>query len=420
MIMNWQMLLLATTVWTGGADDTVMLEFTADWCPACRTMDTTVDRLIQNGYPVKRVNVDRNPELVDRFQVVKMPTFLLVQNGKELGRLVGPTSYARLEQMIRRANPPAQIKVPDAALAGKAAQQGTAGELEKRLLQATVRLEVRDAAGSSYGSGTIIDARSRHALVLTCGHLFRDSAGSGEVLVDLFVDSRRRRVRGELICFDAAKHDIALVKIRPGVAVKPIAVAGPTAEFNKGDVVFSTGCDRGDQPSLKRTQINSLNRYHGPENIQIAGLPADGRSGGGLFTAGGELIGVCNAADPIDQEGFYSSLANIHAQLQQAGLSFVLRQPGRARLAVTPVAHQVTTDPGVARFQVIVRGADGEELLLDRPSASILQAITKQAGSQGATIPEGIRKAALAPGIPATNRFANPRQPVTIRGQSNE
>jgi len=233
-------------------------------------------------------------------------------------------------------------------------------------------------------------------------------------------DSRRRRVRGELICFDATKHDIALVKIRPGVAVKPIAVAGPTVEFNKGDVVFSTGCDRGDQPSLKRTQINSLNRYHGPENIQIAGLPADGRSGGGLFTAGGELIGVCNAADPIDQEGFYSSLANIHAQLQQAGLSFVLRQPGRARLAVTPVAQRVTTDPGVARFQVIVRGADGEELLLDRPSASILQAITKQAGSQGATIPEGIRKAALAPGIPATNRFANPRQPVTIRGQSNE
>ena len=423
--MNWHLLLLAAAIGQGQADEPVLLEFTADWCPACRTMESTVDRLVQNGYPVKRVVVDRNQDLISRFQVVQLPTFLMVKDGKELARLVGATSYTRLEQMIRRVRPPEQVsqvpakqqtlsRIPQV----ETERSDAAGlPLTKRLLQATVRLEVHDPEGQSYGSGTIIDARSGYALVLTCGHLFRDSGGTGKIVVDLFVDSVRRRVSGQLVRFDAVRHDIALVKIQPGVSVQPVPVARELSVIKKGAAVFSTGCDHGDQPSLKRTHINSLNRYHGPDNIQIAGLPADGRSGGGLFTAGGELIGVCNAADPLDNEGFYSSLVNIHAQLQLAGRSFVLNSPGNNRSAVVAASDNV---PAPVTLQVIVRGTNGEELLLHHPSVSSLREIIQQARSQGGMVPEGIRQAVGISISPLPNGIASPQSPPLIRGQSND
>src|SRR5205814_9398574 len=51
------------------------------------------------------------------------------------------------------------------------------------LLGATVRLRVEDTKGGSVGTGTIIDSRSGDALVITSGHLFRDSQGKDAVPV---------------------------------------------------------------------------------------------------------------------------------------------------------------------------------------------------------------------------------------------
>ena len=48
-----------------------------------------------------------------------------------------------------------------------------------------MRLRIDDADGHSVGSGTIIDTRSGEALVLTCGHIFRDSQGKGKITIDL-------------------------------------------------------------------------------------------------------------------------------------------------------------------------------------------------------------------------------------------
>ena len=56
------------------------------------------------------------------------------------------------------------------------------------LIAASVRLRVEDPDGRSCGSGTIIDSRGGEALVLTCGHIFRDSHGKGRIEVDLFAN----------------------------------------------------------------------------------------------------------------------------------------------------------------------------------------------------------------------------------------
>ncbi|MFM8577386.1 MAG: thioredoxin family protein [Planctomycetaceae bacterium] len=55
----------------------------------------------------------------------------------------------------------------------------------RRLLATSARLRVEDGKGASWGTGTVIDCRQGEALILTCGHIFRDSAGGGRVEVDL-------------------------------------------------------------------------------------------------------------------------------------------------------------------------------------------------------------------------------------------
>ena len=56
--------------------------------------------------------------------------------------------------------------------------------------------------------------------------------------------------------------------------------------------VFTIGCDKGADASVRSSQITAVNKYRGKPNFCAAGAPVDGRSGGGLFTADGLLIGI--------------------------------------------------------------------------------------------------------------------------------
>jgi hypothetical protein len=70
-------------------------------------------------------------------------------------------------------------------------------------------------------------------------------------------------------------------------------------------------------------------------NLEIAGAPIDGRSGGGLFDEAGRLIGVCNAADYEGDVGIYAGPGSVRWQLDKAGLSTIYKraQVPQARLA---------------------------------------------------------------------------------------
>ena len=224
----------------------------------------------------------------------------------------------------RRADPniiPASFVVP-----ADARSIDRATSIDAKLLAASVRLRIEDADGNSCGSGTIIDSRNGEALILTCGHIFRDSQGKGKIDVDLFGPYTGQRVEGRLISYDL-QRDVGLVAIRsPGpIAAARLAPAG--SKINKGDKVASVGCDNGKDPELRYSHVTSLNRYTGPANLQVAGQPTEGRSGGGLFSADGMVVGVCNARDPQDQEGYYAALETVCAQLDDAHLAFAYQSP---------------------------------------------------------------------------------------------
>jgi S1-C subfamily serine protease len=214
--------------------------------------------------------------------------------------------------------PAGSLAAPDRAAPDRAA-------LEQRLLAATARLRVEDASGAaSWATGTVVDCRQGEALILTCGHVFRDSQGKGRIEVDLFGSQGPRGVAGQVISWDL-KRDLALVSIFTDVAVEPVRVGGTDRRTPVGAPVVTVGCDGGRDPSIRHSRITAVDKYLGPSNVQVAGQPVQGRSGGGLFAVDGTLIGVCNAADPADNEGLFAALPSIHDQLEESGLSFVFR-----------------------------------------------------------------------------------------------
>jgi S1-C subfamily serine protease len=203
------------------------------------------------------------------------------------------------------------------------------------LLSATARLRVAGADGVSLGTGTVIDCRQGEALILTCGHIFRDSAGKGRVEVDLFSPRGERGLAGQVIAWDL-KRDLALVSIFTDATIEPVRVGGIDRATATGEPVVTVGCNGGQDPTIHHSRVTAVDKYLGPPNVQVAGQPVQGRSGGGLFGTDGTLIGVCNAADPTDNEGLFAALPSIHEQLDESGLSFVYRSsyPSNAVAAV--------------------------------------------------------------------------------------
>ncbi|MHC4405013.1 MAG: trypsin-like peptidase domain-containing protein [Planctomycetota bacterium] len=368
---------------SGGGGETVLLDFYADWCGPCRQMDPVVRQLHARGYPVRKVNLDHNRSLADQLGVGPVPCFVMLVDGKVADRHVGTAPLSRLEQMCRLAGAggpqaprspeskrhpdtkPSAIAFPPvfaesagkrsggprhdpagspasewrpAGLRGGAPADAHEGIVD-RLIAASVRLRVEDAGGRSCGSGTIIDSRNGKALILTCGHIFRDCGETERIRVDLLGPSRTENVPGHLMGFDLDR-DVGLVMIHVPGAVDAARVAPPGHRVSRGDRVINVGCNNGGPPTARISRILGVNKFLGPPNLQASGLPVEGRSGGGLFSEDGLLIGVCNAADPTDNAGLYAASPCIHDQLDQAELSFVYRADGQR-----PGSSLVTTDP---------------------------------------------------------------------------
>jgi len=333
--------------------EAVLVEFSSQTCPHCRAMQPILDRLIKEGCPVQVIDADRQPDVARQFKIQGVPTFVALSSGRETGRIEGAATYEKLLALFRSAGgKPPQIvtgqQPNEAALYTGAGSAGRSASPQQSALAATVKLRVEDAGGYGFGTGTIIDTHDGEALVVTCGHLFRESRGQGKIQGDIYVTGAAQTVEGQLIAYDLDR-DVALVSLRVSGPVAPVVVAPPGQPVRPGDGAFTVGCDKGADPTVRQTQITAVNKYQGRPNYTAAGQPVDGRSGGGLFTADGKLIGICNAADPADNEGLYAALASIHWQLDQIGQSEIYQRGARGtpespvrESAVAQVNHETT------------------------------------------------------------------------------
>ena len=72
--------------------------FSAGWCGPCKMFSPIMDQISSQGMPVKKINVDYEADVSRKYGVRSIPTVILVENGQEINRFVGPKDINFVKQ----------------------------------------------------------------------------------------------------------------------------------------------------------------------------------------------------------------------------------------------------------------------------------------------------------------------------------
>ncbi|MBD1397054.1 thioredoxin [Pontibacter sp. JH31] len=83
----------------------VLVDFYADWCGPCKTMNPVVEKLAQDfsgKLKVIKINVDKNQAAAQQYRVQGVPTFMLFRNGQVVWKQAGAVPGHQLTQIIQQ------------------------------------------------------------------------------------------------------------------------------------------------------------------------------------------------------------------------------------------------------------------------------------------------------------------------------
>lgn len=85
------------------SDKKVLIDFFANWCGPCKMLSPIVEEFAKENNDVKvvKVNVDEEQDLAIEYQVMSIPTLIVMENGKELNRSVGLIDKAQIVELIK-------------------------------------------------------------------------------------------------------------------------------------------------------------------------------------------------------------------------------------------------------------------------------------------------------------------------------
>ncbi len=81
----------------------MLVDFWAEWCVPCRTLAPTVEAVaaqFKDALRVGKLNVEDNPDVPTRYNVITLPTLLLLKGGRVVEQRVGLISKAKLIQLL--------------------------------------------------------------------------------------------------------------------------------------------------------------------------------------------------------------------------------------------------------------------------------------------------------------------------------
>ena len=81
----------------------VLLDFYADWCGPCRMVSPIVEEIAEENpqYLIGKINIDKEPELAQKFRVLSIPTLVVIKNGNVVRQSTGARPKAEILAMLK-------------------------------------------------------------------------------------------------------------------------------------------------------------------------------------------------------------------------------------------------------------------------------------------------------------------------------
>lgn len=80
----------------------VLVDFWASWCGPCRMVSPIVDEIAEERSDIKvcKINVDEQPELASAYQVMSIPTLMVIKDGQIVNQSAGAKPKAQILKML--------------------------------------------------------------------------------------------------------------------------------------------------------------------------------------------------------------------------------------------------------------------------------------------------------------------------------
>ena len=73
------------------AEEPVLIDFYADWCMPCKMLAPVIEEIASEATEVKvfKVNIDEEPELAQEFDIMSIPTLMVMKDGLVVDKVAG-------------------------------------------------------------------------------------------------------------------------------------------------------------------------------------------------------------------------------------------------------------------------------------------------------------------------------------------